>query len=1000
MKSASQITARLEKELHSSNKVTKASRQHISLRCVMLGLIFVVTALPVAFVKFEPFGVFVSEAVVRKTLGLSAVQTTTAGPGTYMHALEQFLSFVDFQSAQGGNNEFVKRAALKHQFTTASHEAFLASSGQVTGSQVLHHPSDLGTDTDKYNVPWVKADTNGNHPFQKLRQYQSLNSLMSDAFSDFDSLLMAGWAVNMTSLDPVAATFTENGSISIVEGNLLFSSARATHDDKVACRLLGTLLELYADMNLWGLRKTIGGGVEIDDGWGGSFGGKFALDLVSKVCTEDTSGGWAPHSSANISRFFYFRRPSHTKYGPHQWMWDSCFHIMIDSHSPVDFMGGGRWDATVSNGNISFKQLGSSRKIASESALPNPFRIISGILELRSLLRFQSPNGFVPEMTYWFPADHQQGVAQFLFGYSDPGGRATDITQMPMLGMALQRLYTAVRRVERAAWASKQQPATLVKPSTLLLRHFVHKIAGLYRYWLKERDPRGEDLVSIIHPWESGLDASPLYDPVHELLGNAFPTNCTSAQCAIASLNATKTPTASTMYPRFVSRLYQYRHHRKWSLKAIFSDRDRFEVQDVGVNAVLAYNIRLLHRLVSYASKAATPNILDAGVTSQVYFELNALAAEVDAERVVKAIFSKLVSDDHGVPVILSRGWLPSQGAMVFLPADTIQQFFVTLLYEEDANHSKHEYDVLAALFSKLGSEDPRFQIHSVEGAATNPRRGHTYHPPNTSILKKFEDQVVIVEQKERTIGGGYGVGSFASPTTFKEALMALEDGGVSLSRWRMRQMDRDLAQPLLYTTWGVPTTAVTDHLFEAKDSALMWRGPSWPTTNWFIFEGLLNVMKATIAPNRSIRTAALCAIRARKVFLMPAWGQIGGKNIKSMIKACEFGEHENSTKCHHEFCVSVHMVKSLLQQWMALSIANGFSEFYNPLTGQPLGQQGLGMSFSLLEVLLRSFGDDGHTFGQRAVGEKQRFSSPRDVGAALVLDLREYVLSDVAATL
>ena len=34
-----------------------------------------------------------------------------------------------------------------------------------------------------------------------------------------------------------------------------------------------------------------------------------------------------------------------------------------------------------------------------------------------------------------------------------------------------------------------------------------------FRWWKKNRDIDGSGLVTILHPWESGIDLSPAYDP-------------------------------------------------------------------------------------------------------------------------------------------------------------------------------------------------------------------------------------------------------------------------------------------------------------------------------------------------------------------------------------------------------------------------------------------------------------------------------------------------------
>ena len=49
---------------------------------------------------------------------------------------------------------------------------------------------------------------------------------------------------------------------------------------------------------------------------------------------------------------------------------------------------------------------------------------------------------------------------------------------------------------------------------SLLGLSLIDLIDGRYFNWWKEnRDVDGSGLVAILHPWESGIDLSPAYDP-------------------------------------------------------------------------------------------------------------------------------------------------------------------------------------------------------------------------------------------------------------------------------------------------------------------------------------------------------------------------------------------------------------------------------------------------------------------------------------------------------
>jgi hypothetical protein len=44
----------------------------------------------------------------------------------------------------------------------------------------------------------------------------------------------------------------------------------------------------------------------------------------------------------------------------------------------------------------------------------------------------------------------------------------------------------------------------------------------------------------------------------------------------------------------------------------------------------------------------------------------------------------------------------------------------------------------------------------------------------------------------------------------------------------------------------------------------------------------------------------------------------------------------------------------AILDRWIELCMQNGIWEYYNPITGQGLGQKGLGMSTLIIDMLYR----------------------------------------------
>ncbi len=146
-------------------------------------------------------------------------------------------------------------------------------------------------------------------------------------------------------------------------------------------------------------------------------------------------------------------KPSPKLY-PHQWNWDSAFIAIGLSHYDLE----------------------------------------RAKTEIRSLLAGQWRNGMIPHIIFnpassgYFPDPHGWQTAR---SPDAPASILTSgITQPPMITIAVREIVT---RENRADFAREVFPALL----------------AYHRWFHRERDPHGEGLVSIIHPWESGMDNSP-----------------------------------------------------------------------------------------------------------------------------------------------------------------------------------------------------------------------------------------------------------------------------------------------------------------------------------------------------------------------------------------------------------------------------------------------------------------------------------------------------------
>lgn len=111
--------------------------------------------------------------------------------------------------------------------------------------------------------------------------------------------------------------------------------------------------------------------------------------------------------------------------------------------------------------------------------------------ELLAVVSAQHPDGpdagMIPHMTYW----HREAAP--LWGRSG----SSSITQPPLVAYAALKVY--------------QQ-----EPSQAMLETIYASVSRHHGWLDRRRDPDQDHLVALIHPWESGWDASPRWDrPMH-----------------------------------------------------------------------------------------------------------------------------------------------------------------------------------------------------------------------------------------------------------------------------------------------------------------------------------------------------------------------------------------------------------------------------------------------------------------------------------------------------
>ena len=154
--------------------------------------------------------------------------------------------------------------------------------------------------------------------------------------------------------------------------------------------------------------------------------------------------------------------PTNNKLYPAQWNWDSAFIALGYSHFNLDF----------------------------------------SITEIETLLDGQWDDGMVPHILF-----HEKDTSYFPNHTTWKCGKnipSSGITQPPVLA-------TILKKIIENNQLNDDQNSRILK--------ILIKIKKYHEWFIKFRDPNKTGLVSILHPWESGYDNSPIWDePMSNIL--------------------------------------------------------------------------------------------------------------------------------------------------------------------------------------------------------------------------------------------------------------------------------------------------------------------------------------------------------------------------------------------------------------------------------------------------------------------------------------------------
>ena len=216
--------------------------------------------------------------------------------------------------------------------------------------------------------------------------------------------------------------------------------------------------------------------------------------------------------------------PTNTNLYPAQWNWDSAFISLGYSYFNLKF---------------SFK-------------------------EIETLLSGQWDDGMLPHILF-----HKKDLS-YVPNYKawNCGKKiaSSGITQPPILASILKLI------VERKK---------LKKKDIIKLQPIILKIKKYHEWFIKYSDPKGSGLVSILHPWESGYDNSPLWDrPMSKI---KISKNLTYKRKDNQIINPEQRP-LKIDYDRYVSIKNQFKK-MKYNPNLLFT-KSNFNVVDVGFNSI------------------------------------------------------------------------------------------------------------------------------------------------------------------------------------------------------------------------------------------------------------------------------------------------------------------------------------------------------------------------------------------------------------------------------
>ena len=185
--------------------------------------------------------------------------------------------------------------------------------------------------------------------------------------------------------------------------------------------------------------------------------------------------------------------------------------------------------------------------------------------EVQALFEGQWKNGMLPHLIFGAKTDKEvTGMKDFWEIENSPNSPdlyyTSGITQLPIYGLVLQKIYELAEEKEEAK---------------SFLKEMYPKIHAFHKYLYTFRDDEDEGLVAVIHPNESRTEGSPLWDSVLDKI-------------AIGEEELVGVESREYDYLRYVDLISLYQEYKFDEEK--IAQNCPFRVQDPFFNAVLSWS--------------------------------------------------------------------------------------------------------------------------------------------------------------------------------------------------------------------------------------------------------------------------------------------------------------------------------------------------------------------------------------------------------------------------